>query len=181
MVLAGAENITNIARGRVRQYECFKALREAGQISVEGFSHPFPIKIWGPADLKNLALMHQRGTGTAQEWSCHTHRQKCERKDFLATVNDDGVLNSNCVSYRVGSGPTPHVISELDVQSSPLCTMHGDARIVEKDVWIWMQEAEMLDSRKSTERLNKLEAIIRESFGESSEWKIYRDKYPCKY
>ena len=56
--------------------------------------------------------------------------------------------------------------------------MHGDSHMVEKDVALWTEEAEMLDHKQSKFRLSNLEAIIREDLGKNSQWKIYRDAYP---
>lgn len=56
--------------------------------------------------------------------------------------------------------------------------MHADARIVEKDVDIWLTEADKTEPRAlANTRIQNIENIIRSAFGDTSKWKIYRE-YP---
>lgn len=56
--------------------------------------------------------------------------------------------------------------------------MHANARIVEKDVDIWLTEADKTEPKNRAEsRIQNIENIIRGAFGETSKWKVYRE-YP---
>lgn len=105
--------------------------------------------------MKNIALMTQRGgnCATTDEYCSHCGRRRLERGDVGK-------------SYRVGSGPTPNSISELDVIDCLHCMLHADCRIVEKDVAIWCEEALSTEPKdKATQRIANIEAILREGFG----------------
>lgn len=56
--------------------------------------------------------------------------------------------------------------------------MHADARIVEKDVDIWLTFADKTEPRANANaRIQNVEKIIRRAFGNTSKWKVYRE-YP---
>jgi hypothetical protein len=56
--------------------------------------------------------------------------------------------------------------------------MHADARTVEKDIDIWVSEADKSEPKAVANlRITNIEQIIREAFGDNSKWKIWRE-YP---
>lgn len=162
MVVSGPENLTTVSEARKRQRAGLKSLIDAGQINLEGCVHPFPIKLWGPADLKNHMLMHQQGgnPGTTKKSCPHCNKDS----------NCRGEIHwCGTIRYTRTAG----AISELGPRDSPLCVVHGDARIVEKDVDTWAELAE----KAGDQYLEQLAVLIRKTFGETSNFKFYRSQY----
>lgn len=176
MVLGCPENFANVSIGRKRQLAELTELLKSKKITVQFTNKQctYPIHLWGPADMKNLMLMLQRGgnPGTTIEFCSHCARAR-NMKD------EEGVIYQDLLCYRVGSGKTPESISELDVADCPYCAIHADARMVEKDVEVWVEEAQKKNPALAKSRLKTLETIIKGAFGEHSNWAIYADKeYP---
>lgn len=114
-LIDGAEDKDNMQKGRVRQFEGLKKLREDGYVEVEGTQ--YPIVILGPADLKNQKTMYQRGgnPSTTNDFCTHCGRTRSLRSLTSILIDKTGTWKMTGPCYRVGSGARPESISELDI------------------------------------------------------------------
>jgi hypothetical protein len=56
--------------------------------------------------------------------------------------------------------------------------MHADARMVEKDVDIWLTEADKSNPKALAEaRIQNIEKIIQQGLGNNSAWRVFRNSY----
>jgi hypothetical protein len=101
------ENKETIEHGRQRQYGGIKEMKDRGYITVDDYQ--YPLSIWGPADLKNLTIMYQRGgnPGTTKNFCTHCAKTKSERSLWQSTP--EGRIHAAC--FRVGSGTRDESIS----------------------------------------------------------------------
>lgn len=116
-LIDGAEDKENMQKGRIRQYNGLKKMREDGCIDIDGTK--YPLYILGPADLKNQKTMFQRGGNpcTTTDFCTHCGRTKILRSLCPTTVDDIGKFKMIGPCYRVGSGSTPASISELGIST----------------------------------------------------------------